>query len=146
MSQNKNNSTARPSFVLPGMLGLAVFASCAITSDKTTVQGLFIEGRYAEASALAHEQVIAYPDDAEAASDHAMTKVAVLLEKGREASYAGDLTRALGFFFTAASEAPGHPVVQDWIEKTVGELGEQCMRNASMAAASGDLDVATRHY
>lgn len=141
-----NNSNVRFSFVLPGMLGLVAFASCAITSEETTVQELFIEGKYTEASALAREQAEASPDDAEAASTLVMTKVAALMERGREASYDGDLTRALGIFFTAESEAPGHPVVANWIEKTVGELSDQCMRNASEAAASGELDLATRHY
>ncbi|MFT4710542.1 MAG: tetratricopeptide (TPR) repeat protein [Planctomycetota bacterium] len=146
MSHNKNNSSARFSLVLPGMLGLVAFASCAITSEEITVQELFSEGNYVEASSLAREQAMAAPDDASAASMLTMTKVAVLLEKGREASYEGDLTRALGLFFTADSEAPGHPVVENWIEKTVGELTEQCMRSASETAALGELDLATRHY
>ncbi|MDE0897027.1 MAG: hypothetical protein OSB10_10640, partial [Planctomycetota bacterium] len=137
---------AKFSLLPVGLFALVGFGACQSVGDETSVQDLFQNGSYVEANALAADQAESAPDDERAGSIHEMTQVALHLEEGRQASYQGDLAGALNSFFRADHVVPGHPVVAEWIEKTVSELVIQSMRKASESAALGNLNEATGHY
>jgi hypothetical protein len=137
---------AKSSLLPVGLFALVGFGACQSVEYETSVQDLFQNGSYVEANALAADQAESAPDDERAGSIHEMTQVALHLEEGRQASYQGDLAGALISFFRADHVVPGHPVVAEWIEKTVSELVIQSMRKASESAALGNLDEATGHY
>ncbi len=143
MCHSLHNSTLLFSIALFAVAGVS---ACQAVEAETTVKELFRNGQYVEANALASVQAEEAPDDEAASVVLNMTKVALYLEEGRKASYDSDYLTALSAFFRADSVSPGHPIVADWIEKTVGELADVSMRKASESAALGDLDDAISHY
>jgi hypothetical protein len=142
----RHTSVTSPRLSTLALLGLVTFTGCQSAEPEASVADLYSKGQYVEASAMAKELADDAPDNAEASAVRDMTNVAELLEVGREASYASDLSLALKYFFQADSIRPGHPVVAKWIEKTIGELADRSMIDAGEAAATGDLQLATTHY
>ena len=127
---------------------LALLAACqsTATNGDESISELARAGDFEGALVLAEEQAEETPDDPYAQDVKRMAQVAVLMDAGREAHYEGQLDEALAKFFMANELAPGHPVVGEWIEKTLRDLTEETLAQANRATNEGDLERGEELY
>lgn len=145
MSTRRSTPLAAPQLGAAA-LALSLLAACASSEQGSRVRQLMNAGDYERAvseAAAWHERA---PRSAEAAHAHQVASAALLLERGRRATFAGELDAALAHFEQAAEIAPGDPVVRDWVEKTHANLAERWLDEASERYASDELEHALEAY
>ncbi|MCZ6596320.1 MAG: hypothetical protein O7B99_01640 [Planctomycetota bacterium] len=110
--------------LLPAAAMAALLAlSCAAPELQVhEVVQLVHEARYADAVTRAEELVAENPDDPLSRELHKQASVALLLERGRRASFAWNHEEALEHFRAAKEIDPENATVESWIEKELAEL------------------------
>ncbi|MCB9913834.1 MAG: hypothetical protein H6828_01645 [Planctomycetes bacterium] len=126
-------------------------AGCASTqarehADADAIQAAVRHGRYVEAVQLADEHRKRFPDDPQAQELHRLASVALLLERGRRATFASDDLSALEDFRTAQELAPESHIVTGWVDKTRAKLASSWLDKGLAAFAEDDLDAAAEAY
>jgi tetratricopeptide (TPR) repeat protein len=127
-------------------LALALCAACASAEQSSRVRELMNAGEYERAAIEAAAWRERAPRSAEAEHAHQMASAALLLERGRRATFEGELDAALAHFEQAEQVAPEDAVVQDWVEKTHANLAERWLDRASELYASNELEAALEAY
>ena len=128
------------------VLSPVLLVACQTAEADRSVSDLFKAGQYEEALALARTQVEDAPDDPYHVGVERMAEVALMLDEARDLTLAGEHPAALEVLFEADELAPGHPVVQEWIQKVVGELTDSTLAMAGQASIGGDYDRAVELY
>lgn len=126
---------------------LTALAACQTTTEsEETVSMRARAGDFQGALELAQEKAAENPDDPYYQDVERMAQVAVLMQAGREANLAGELDVALEKFFMADAIAPGHAVIEEWVDKTLVDLRRKTLTAASQATMQNDLEDAEELY
>jgi tetratricopeptide (TPR) repeat protein len=142
----------RPRCALSGAtLALALWAAGCQTSGKASgtakdLEELLAEGRYARAVELAAQYVEDNPSDSAAEALWRRASGAYWLDQGRTLTFEDRQEEALLAFERALDLLPDSPAAREWLDKGHAELAAIDCRKAFEAEASGELDLARRHY
>ena len=131
------------------LLTLLPLAACRATDTGTeahTVRYLVAQGEYKDALRQAHEAWLLAPDDAAADEDYRFASVALLLERGRRATFEDHDEQALKDFEQALELAPDSHEAQSWVYKTRTKLSDRWYRLARDRHASDRLFDAADAY
>jgi len=103
-------------------------------------------GRYDVAVEEARRLAEAHPEDAALQALYLDTRVAALLDRGRDQVFAEDFDGALSSFLAAIELAPGHPMVASWLVKTKKQLASRWLDEAAENTGPEKLDQAEAAY
>jgi len=131
----------------PLSLCLLLVSACATSRDRSlTVGQLVAERRYEAAVQLAAEHAEEHPDDPEARAAHRVATAALLMQRGREAFYEGELQEAAVFFDEAFDTAPDVPQTSEWKRKIHDEIADEKLGEAIRLHALDELEEAVEAY
>jgi len=132
---------------------LAVFLCLALAACQAGEKGReqkVVEaarsGRFDLAVEEARRLAEAHPDDAALQALYLDTRVAALLDRGRDQVFAEDFDGALRSFLQAIELAPGHPMVESWLLKTRKQLATRWLDEAAENTGPEKLDQAEAAY
>ncbi len=136
-------------FATSGLVCLSLsMAGCrsAAVEERESVAWLVQHGRFEEAVDRARREAETRPGDEEAKARYREARVALILELGREAVFAGSPEEGLRSFEQAREISPENQVVLRWIEKTRNQLAQEWMDRATEFNASDRLANAEEAY
>lgn len=132
---------------------LALWLSLALAACQTSEKGReqkVIEaarsGQFERAEEEARQLAEAHPGDAALQALYRDTRVAALLDRGRDQVFAEDFDGALRSFLAAIELAPGHPTVESWLVKTKKQLASRWLDEAAENTGPEKLDQAEAAY
>ena len=121
-----------------------LLANACRSSDQGqgTVSDLVRHGEYVEAVELAERNAHERPESASAQRTLQRARLALILDQGRRAVFAGEPEIGLEYFHSAEELAPDDPIVRDWIQKTKRQLAEEWRDRAHELVSGSDLNAA----
>ncbi len=134
------------SSALTAALLLGGLGACAGAERELEVRDLVRRGEYTQAQQLGRERLADAPGNPERKADLRLAELAVELERGRQASRAGQLEEALRAFDAALAIDPTSRTAQTWHARTLGLLAEAARTRANSAEAAGSLEDAYEDY
>ena len=140
----KSNPLARAALLL-GLLALGACQSSQ-AARGSEVRDLIRQGRFQKAQDLAAELLARDPDALELQRLDRNARVAVFLDKGRDAVLAERPERGLEAFYRAWEIDPENPIVASWILKVREQLAEEWLRRATALSGPDELDEAEEAY
>lgn len=126
------------------LLAATICGACQTTDNREVVTDLLRRGSYPEAIELASQAREEGLDWAAQAIDRA--RLGMLLERGRELTFAGEHEKALEVFGEAHAMAPNEPITELWLAKSEGELTSVLLDQAKLSIDRDDFHTAREIY